>query len=475
MKKTLFLAFLGVLLAGTAVAADLMKYPVRVATVDGRIRETDLAMGIEGKVHVAFLEDTNGGGDLVYYVNYDGTTASEKFLVCGSLQTRASQPGLGIGPKGLVGVVWGVPSEASVYLRLYDSVKNQWQPIEKVSDGTGADQPDIAIDADGNVHVFYFSDGRGACMARSKINGVWEAEYRLSAGGARGSQGGIAIGPDGWVWAMWRIKECSGNTCEYKLWYTARTKSTAWLGGRKITEGGASMAHPSITVGPDGVPWVAYGDVDESEIPEIWVCKLNEKDNPRQLAIPPGWSWHYPRIAIDTNLKVHVSTQMGAGDMGDGVYYTNNVTGSWDPGQALLGSWVKYAGIGADGWGNVAVVWSAQLENRSEVWINSLEPIQPKYFYPPVSPTIGIVLSKLKKVPQITYRLGWSANPENINDYLQGYNLYVSENGGEWQNLTQVSKTAFNAELTFTDISKKRLFGIATVSLSGRASDIVVF
>ncbi len=475
MKRALLLAVLGVLMLNAAPVADLMNFPIKIASADARVRETDLVMGIEGIAHVIFLEDTNGHGDVVYYVNYDGTKASEKFMVTASIDVRASQPAIAIGSNGLVGIAWGVFSEASVYLRTYDTVKKTWGPIELVGNGTGADQPDVAIDALGNIHVSYFSDGRGACMTRSKINGVWEPEYRQSAGGARASQSGIAVGPDGWVWTFWRIKECSGGICEYKLWYSARTKDTAWLGGRKITDGGASMAHPAITVGPDGVAWISYGDVDEREIPEIWVCKLDEKSNPRELVLPPGRAWHYPRIAIDANLKVHVSTQMGAGDMGDGVYYTNNVAGSWHAGQAMEGAWVKFAGIGADGWGNVAVCWSAQMEIGSDIWINSLQAIRPKYFYPPVGLTISVSMAKVKRTPQVTYRLAWSANPENSDEYIKGYNIYVSENGGEWSLVTQVTKSTLSSDLAFSDVAKKRRFGLATVSMSGAVSEIVAF
>ena len=82
---------------------------------------------------------------------------------------------------------------------------------------------------------------------------------------------------------------------------------------------------------------------------------------------------------------------------------------------------------------------------------------------------------QIRHAPSISYKLGWSANPNNTDSFLAGYKIYVQENGGSYQPLVTVSKTTLTQTFDFTDLSKKRRFAITTVNLIGGESDRVAF
>jgi hypothetical protein len=151
------------------------------------------------------------------------------------------------------------------------------------------------------------------------------------------------------------------------------------------------------------------------------------------------------------------------------------MNGFWQS-QMMWGGYTKSGGISADGFGNVAVSWSAWYgAESSDVFINSLTPITPKYFLPPVNLSVTLSLSGVRRSPRATYKLSWNAHPNNTDNFLAGYKIYVKENAGGYQLLATVGKTTFSQSFDFTDLSKKRKFAISTVNLGGGESELSEF
>lgn len=470
MKKMLVLIAAISLLAGFGLT-QTMGNNIKVAKVTGGVRWTQCAFGPDGILHICFEEDTNRGHP-IWHFTWDGTTASALFNVTDSMDRRGERPGITVSPRGNVVVTWGEDAGDQVYMRVYNPQTKVWLPIETVAAGYGWHEASPAMDAAGNIHVFFTSDEAGRVYVRSKLNGVWEEAKKFNSG--YGKQGGVAVGPDGTAWIIWREKQSNGN---YKNWYSKRVKGGTWTSAAAVWTGGGSSSHPYITVGPNNIAIAAWGDIDEAfeNGSEIRTLRL-ETGETREIPLTFAMQ-HYPRPAVDANNKIHMAIQLGGGDTGDGCLYTNNVTGSWSSPQALLSSWPKVPGISADSFGNVAICMSNMLFSSagSEIYVWSLEPIVPKRFLAPQNLSVAVALKSLRKAPEITYNLAWSANPENTDAFIQGYNIYVKEDAGEYALLMTVSKATFAAALKFTDLTKKRRFALTTVGPSGAESDLVEF
>jgi hypothetical protein len=475
MKRALGAGALILTLALSAWPVEIGNRTV-VAQVGGKVRWSQVALGPEGIAHVVFVEMLDADvRNPLYYVSYDGQTASSPLMLTRSLDTFAMQPYIAANAKGQIAVVWSEPRDNSIFMRVLDSKTNTWGPEERVSN-VGVDEPSVAIDNNGNIHVFFFDQGDGRCFEKSKINGIWETEFLLSRGDVRCVQGNVAVAKDGTVWACWLQQTWVGNYAEYKTHYRKRLPgASTWLPQSWVNEEGLSQERPHIAVGPSGLPWVTWQDVDPGESTEVVVARLNERDNPADT-ITGRWTQHFPRLAIDAADNVHVAIQQGAGDEGEGLLYKNNIGGVWNPAQELYGAWTKCGGISADDFGNVAVCLSAFFGGSgSEVLLYSLEPISPKYFLAPINLSSRIALTSLRKSPRISYTLSWSANPANDNRYIKGYNIYVKVDNGSYQLLSSLTKSTYNLIVQFDDITKKRRFAIATVNLGGAESSLVEF
>ncbi len=470
--KRASLVFMVILILAGASFAQTLGNPVKVATVNGGVRWSECAFTPDGILHVCFEENTSGAGHPIWYVKYDGTNISTPINMTGDANIKGERPGIAAGPSGHIVVLWGIDASKSTWMRVYDPVSRTWASPELVKGAYGYGEPNACIDADGNIYAFWSDDNGGRVYSRAKINGAWEEPKRLSAG--YGKQGGIAMGSDGWIWAMWREKGANGN---YKNYYSKRTKTTAWTSGEIVTASGGSSSHPQITVGPNNVPVIVWGDIDpENENgAEIRLFKIRTGST-REIVIEK-YMQHYPRAAVDSAGVIHVACQVGGGDFGSGLRYTNNSGGSWHGVQTVPSAMNKVVGISADPYGNVAACQSA-IDNsagNSQVWVYSLQPVTPRLFYPPTNLQSSIKITSAHRAPQITYNLAWSANALNRADWVKGYNIYVKEGTGAYQFLIQVTKDTLSKAITYTDMTKKRKFAIATVPTGGIVSDRVEF
>lgn len=470
MKRFVALTAAMVILAGLPFA-QTMSNNKKVATVTGGVRWSQCAFGPEGVLHVVFEEDTDRGHP-VWYVSYDGTTASTPFNVSGDLDARAERPGIGVSSRGVIAVAWGIDIGDNVNIRIYDPRTKSWGAVENVAAGYGFEEPQPAVEADGTVHCFFSNDGQGRAYVSTRVNGVWGSPVRLSAG--YGKQGGVAVGPNNKAWAVWREK---GSNGVYKNYYSSRPHGGSWSSAELATSSGGSSSHPSIAVGPDNIAVATWGDIDAilENGAEIRIIRLGTGE-PREIAIP-FYMQHYPRAAVDPNLKIHIASQIGGGDFGSGAFYTHNVTGSWASPQQLTTSMDKVVGLSADPYGNIGLCLSDMLADGkgSDIYIWSTQPITPRYMYPPLNLAATISLKRVRTTPGATYNLAWNANSANNDAWISGYNIYVKEGNGEYQFLLSVNKSTLSATFTYSDLTKKRKFAIATTNPGGGESDLVEF
>jgi len=467
-----FCLLAGMLLLVGIISAQPLRPPVKLAALPYAVRWSQMAFSPDGIAHVIYEAMDVGADHLIYYVSYDGTAPSTPLQISAS-GGKAERPGIGIGPTGIIAVVWG--DSGSVYMRVYDPAQVKWLPIETVKQGYGQDEPNVCIDREGNFYVMWYEDGGGRVYSRAKVNGAWEETKRMNSD-LRGAQECIAMGRDGRIWGIWREKNPS--TGEYKGRYRKRTKTTAWSDARDINDAGASWSHPNITVGPDNIPLVVTGDIDEESgtNQEMWLITLNEQANPRELVIT-AVTQHYPRVAADKFGK-YVACQLGGGDYGDGIRFTYKKAGSnaWSDVQTVGAAWPKVPGIGADGYGNVAICFShVRFGEGADVYISSFSPISKKQVYVPQSPTGSAEFKTVDNVPKVTWTFSWAANSQNKDSELDGYQVYRRFSGGSWEPAVFVDKTKLTAEYSVTELPSVPEFAVCAVLMSGLESAKVPF
>jgi hypothetical protein len=476
-KKILLAALVLFFLAGISFGQGRLSFPVKIASVGGNVRWTHCAFASDGALYTIWEEDNGSSGNTIWCASYNGVTVSTPFNVSAASNVYAERPHVSAGRKGLVGVTWGQSGQDTIYMRIYDHAAKSWGPVEVVQAGIGYSEPILAIDDSNNIFAAWFDDRSGIVWSKAKINGTWEAAYRLSSG-VTSKQCWIASAKNGWVWCIWREKRVSSA---YTNFYSKRTISSSWADSKMIDVGTDSMSHPFLTIHPDNTPYAAVGDVvaEEELGQKMFVQKIDEVTNPSEMAIPYGLQ-HYPQMAITPRGDLYLVCQIGGGDFGDGLRLTSKPFGwgTWTAPQVVYSTYPKVIGISADTTGNIGVSYSDRhlSQGGSDIWVDSIQKIVPTV-YAPVGTAMTIRVNGLghNATPSITYRLSWAANPLNEAAQVKTYNLYIRVNNGDWTYLTSVGGSTLSSAQTFNEINRKCQFAISAVAASGRESDMAIF
>ena len=465
MKKILFVLILLALVWSFNFGQDFTT-PVNISRSPDNIRWVQVAMGPLGEAYVCWEEDYQGqaGSDIVVKT-YDGIKWSDPIKLKNSPSIPSQRPSIYCSTKGVVAVIWAEGEPSQIKVREYDPKQRKWLPAFQVSNDAvrGVVEQTVAVDPEGNIYTTWAGKGEGRLFTRSKINGQLESIKRLDSG-AIAEHPVMAAGKDGWVWAVFRQRVPP----ERKMFYAKRKHDTNWTSPKYVWEGGSSQGHPGITVGPDNIPYIAYGAESGGDNVDIYLVKFLEGHATREEIFPSNLQ-HDPRVAVDAFGNRHVAIQIGGGDYGTGIEYRNNMGGKWNESRVFPNSCcgAKLPGISADPFGNVAVVWSA----NGQAWFTSLQPVQIKKLEPPIN-----LSANLSFAPDPTYRLNWAVNPENTTSFVGGYNIYKKESSdSDFVKILSVSKTTLTSSFTYSDVKPGIQYGITTLSISGTESDMVLF
>jgi len=289
-----------------------------------------LALAPDGNSVTAW-QDNSGGNLEIYVKRWDGS----KWVEMGSGSATgggisnnpgySENPSLAIDPDGKAVVAWqddsGSKYKPEIYVKRWDGSK--WVEMGSgsatgggISNNAGfSEVPSLAIDPDGKAVVAWEDDSSGVQIYVKRWNG--SAWVEMGAGSASG--GGIsdtagfsfflslAIGPDGTPVVAWT----DSSTGSFEI-YVKRWNGSAWVemgagsaSGGGISNTAGSSAHPSLAIGSDGMPVVAWENSGSGNI-EVYVKRWN------------GSAW----------------VEMGAGSAsGGGISQNNGVSG--DPSLAI--------------------------------------------------------------------------------------------------------------------------------------------
>jgi hypothetical protein len=351
-----------------------------------------VAIDPDDVIHLAWADTSSGIWDIYYALSTDGGDTFSEPIQINAEATSAvrGHPTLAVGSDGRVHVAWEEMRDGDwdIYYAHLESGGSFSAPIQDSDDATGTDQtrPAIAVERDGTVHLAW-QDSRA---------GNWDIYYARSTDGAasfeanlrvneetRGQQVDPAIGVDGQgrVHVAW----ADDRSVAWAV-YHARSEGEGFLRGRVVGSGlmsDLSNSLPSLAVGQDDsvhIAWanayVRHPDYDALLYLPVYAVSADGGDtfsDPRQVGEGYGYVSTRPP-----------ETGLGAGDGAAHVVLTtySPQDGSWvwyyrsrDSGQSFsAGVGVEQAGggdvlhypvVAADGTGRVHVAWAHQ---RGDEW-----------------------------------------------------------------------------------------------------------
>lgn len=184
-------------------------------------------------------------------------------------------PALAIDPHGRPVIAWRerTPDNEEIYLRRWNGAT--WEELGGSASGGGvsnahsaSDMPSLAIGRDGQPVVAWiegFHTGSGNVYVRRWNGQIWEEVGAGSAslggisGAGRAGYPSLAVAPDGTLLVAWQQLLENG----YEI-YAKRWRGSAWeemdgsASGGGISDDENDSMIPSLAIGPDGLPIVAW-------------------------------------------------------------------------------------------------------------------------------------------------------------------------------------------------------------------------
>ena len=181
-----------------------------------------LATDAAGNAIAAWAEDA--GNFLVNIFASRFVAAQGSWTPATSIQTVSGQTGQApqvvLDSSGNGTVVWqqytGVGISSAVYAARFDATRATWSPAVQLDTGTGANNPQVAVDASGNVIAAWEQASPGAVAQiavarRSQSTGLWGAAQVVQTSTLRGSNPQLDLAADGRGTVVWTQAEANGT------------------------------------------------------------------------------------------------------------------------------------------------------------------------------------------------------------------------------------------------------------------------
>ncbi len=252
--------------------------PELISTESTDISEApDIVIDNEGNVHVVWHDYTNdylgSGADVdVYYKRWNATSETWTLteVVSNESGVTSEEPKIDVDQNGNVYVVWyehsdlgGSGSDQDVFYKIWNATTNNWTltgVVSAESDGA-SNEPDIAIDNTGNVHVVwhdYTNDYLGSGSDEDIFYKRWNASSNTwtitevvsigSTGPSRFAE--IAVDSDGNAHVTWSDlgNDYMGSGSESDIFYRRwNATSNSWTTVEVVSAGSSSQSfYPEI-------------------------------------------------------------------------------------------------------------------------------------------------------------------------------------------------------------------------------------
>lgn len=271
-----------------------------ISNNNGYSSTPSIAIASDGTPYIAWFDNSNGRGE-IYVRGWNGNSWAEVgqgSASGGGISNTlwgAFDPSLAIAPDGTLYLAWADSSngKAEIYIRAWNG--SQWVEVGMSSasgggiSNTGGDSnsPSLAVDVEGTPTVAWADNSSGTeeIYVRTWNGSHWvEIGAGSAEGGGISDSGGISLRPslaiasDATPYISWEFNSTVWSTNEEI--YIRNWNGTYWeetglnvasSGGISNNPGGSWL--PSLAIGQDNIPYVAWSDSDPENTTEIYILR----------------------------------------------------------------------------------------------------------------------------------------------------------------------------------------------------------
>ncbi len=285
--------------------------PVRRLTwTPGETGVPAIAIGSDNIIHVVWPDDTPGNFELYHRRSTDGGTtwSMNKRLTWTSGDSH--YPAVATGPGNSIHIVWHdeTPGNLEVYHKRSTDGGETWGATKRLTwTSLNSNEPDIAIDSGGTIHVVYYEYTPGAPETYYKKSpdggATWSEAKRLTWEGS--SRPAISIAPGGAIHVVWACYKVD-NLDLY--WRKSPDGGATWSKIKRLTwTAGDSIFQDMAVDSANRVHVVWY----ESTLSDIEIYYKRSSDGGATWSKIKRLTWtsdfsYFPVIAVDSGDGIHI-------------------------------------------------------------------------------------------------------------------------------------------------------------------------
>ncbi len=292
---------------------------------------------------------------------------------------ESKYPDIAVDASGNLHVVWDdfTPGNWEIFYKRSTDGGVTWSWNKRLSwNSGGSSNPDIAVDASGNLHVVWCDSSPGnweIFYKRSTDGGAtWSTVRRISWNSGPSVGPVIAVDSAANLHVVWYDESLSSGFPE--IFYKKSTDGGAtWSASKRLTWTSGPSYDPDIAVDSAGNPHVVWYDYTPGA-PEIYFKRSVDGgatwSTMKRLTWTSGGS-NSPAITVDGPGKLHVVWEDYTPGNYD-IYYKSSKDGglTWTPNKIL--SWTSGGSedpaIGVDSSGNLHVTWHDDTLGNDEIF-----------------------------------------------------------------------------------------------------------
>ena len=392
---------------------------IRMSTSGIHCTHVAIAAGTDGRVWAIWRQRLPEGGYDIYYSKRTKSTPWTTKKTMNPAGQSQSHPGMAVGPDNIPYVVYndqpGEGDNAITYLCKLDEVTN---PLSTVMGSDLVHYPRIAFDAYRNKHVAIQKgpgDNGTGIKYTNNIGGAWKEPIVMPNSAGFTKLPGISADAFGNVVLVWAAAG--------EVWFSSLSPVVF----QKFVPPINLAAHLEFTPDP--------------------TYKLSWEANP-----------------MNNILRVK----------GYNIYKKEEADSEWQPllsvSKTTTSASFTFAEIKPTIQFAIATVANTGFESEM-----ALFDITYPTLYAAADMKAAVAISYLKGVPDVTYKLSWQTNPQNVARFIQGYRIYKKEGTGTYVLLTALMSTTFSASYTFANPTQRIFFVLSTVSVLGTESPVTPF
>ena len=368
--------FLFLFLLTQSIHAQTWQSLKRLSWNPGWSYDPAVATDISGNIHVVWEDNTPGNWEIYYKRSTDGgLTWTTKRL---TWTARYSQnPAIAIDSSGNIHVVWqdNTSGNYEIYYKRSTDGGTTWQPPKRLTWSSGdSENPAIAIDSSGNIHVVWEDDTHGnyeIYYKRSTDGGSTWNTQRLTWNYGNSVDPAIAIDSSGNIHVVWANDQLF---YDYEIYYKrSKDGGTTWQPPRRLTWNSYDTYDPAIAIDSSGnihVVWEYYTSYNNYEIYYKMSTDGGSIWQPTKRITWNTSNSYDPAIAIDSSGNIHVVWHDYTPGNSEIYYKRSTDCGlTWTTQRLTWSSGDSYDPVIAiDSSGNIHVVWYDATPGITEIY-----------------------------------------------------------------------------------------------------------